>query len=601
MRGDASSSQRVAPKREKPPGGIWVLALFAVPFAAAGFGIFVFMVVSPLYDWARMQTWQPVAAQVESATLQSHHGSKGGTSHSVSVRYRYEVGGVSYTGQRAAIHERADNIGSFQEQLGRRLKRAQQTGEPVQVWVNARNPSDSIADRSLRPGLLGLALGLSLLAGGFGLLVLIKIVRAVWRGTLTEPPAQAATSSDEGPSPWLHRAEWAGNSIRSDQRETLKTAWFIALVWNAVAIPLMVLKLPGTWARGSFVAFGAMAFFGLLGACLLVWAVRATLDARRFGDARLVLDPFPGAIGGHFGATLALPVAYAPGLGFVTRLLCIRYEKGNGRGNVEDNEYELWRAEGMAQVQPQGDGVALSFRFDVPAHLPASQDPVVQQHHGWRVEVQSTAPGLKFARGFVVPVYATGLTSTRLSADATQHPGLHALMSKELSDLASVQPLPGGVELYFAAGRRWDSSLMVLVFGAIFAGAGWFAGKQGAPMLFPIVFCGAGFAIMLGGLYELANSLRVHIDHQGLWTERRVLGVVTARHQARAEQVVGLRLKEGGGTRSGSSSVPNYRLVAELQGGGRVTLAEGVRGQAAAKQLMQMLQSRSGYTALDGP
>lgn len=182
MRGAASSSQRVAPKREKPPGGIWVLALFAVPFAAAGIGIFVLMVVSPLYDWARMQTWQPVAAQVESATLQSHHGSKGGTTHSVSVRYRYEVGGVSYTGQRAAIHERADNIGSFQEQLGRRLKGAQRTGTPVQVWVNPARPAESIADRSLRPGLLGLALGIAVLCGGFGLLVLAAVVRKVWGG-----------------------------------------------------------------------------------------------------------------------------------------------------------------------------------------------------------------------------------------------------------------------------------------------------------------------------------------------------------------------------------------------------------------------------------
>ena len=180
MRGASSSSQRAAPKREEPPGGIWVLALFAVPFAAAGIGIFVFMVVSPLYDWARMQTWQPVAAQVEAATLQSHHGSKGGTTHSVSVRYRYEVGGVTYTGQRAAIHERADNIGSFQEQLGRRLSRAQRTGEPVQVWVNARNPSESIADRSLRPGLLGLALAIAGLAGGFGIWVLAAVGRKVW-------------------------------------------------------------------------------------------------------------------------------------------------------------------------------------------------------------------------------------------------------------------------------------------------------------------------------------------------------------------------------------------------------------------------------------
>jgi len=168
--------------RQKMPGGVWVLALFALPFAAAGLGIFLLMVAPAVYDWVRMQSWQPVSAQVESATLQSHHGSKGGTTHSVSVRYRYEVGGVAYTGQRAAIHERADNIGSFQEQLGRRLKGAQRTGTPVQVWVNPARPAESIADRSLRPGLLGLALGIAVLCGGFGLLVLAAVFRKVWGG-----------------------------------------------------------------------------------------------------------------------------------------------------------------------------------------------------------------------------------------------------------------------------------------------------------------------------------------------------------------------------------------------------------------------------------
>lgn len=168
--------------RHKTPGGVWVLALFALPFAAAGVAILLLMVAPAAYDWARMQSWQPVSAQVESATLQSHRGSKGGTTHSVSVRYRYEVGGVTYTGQRAAIHERADNIGSFQEQLGRRLKGAQRTGTPVQVWVNPARPAESIADRSLRPGLLGLTMGIAVLCGGFGLLVLAAVVRKVWGG-----------------------------------------------------------------------------------------------------------------------------------------------------------------------------------------------------------------------------------------------------------------------------------------------------------------------------------------------------------------------------------------------------------------------------------
>ena len=161
--------------------GLFVLALFAMPFAAAGLGILLFMTAPIVYDWARMQAWQSVPAQVDSATLQTHKSSKGGASYSVSTRYRYQVAGVEYTGNRASITTRADNIGSFQEQLGYRLQGAERTGEPVPVWVNPAQPSESIVDRSLRPGLLALQLGLALVFGAFGGNIVFWMARTLWR------------------------------------------------------------------------------------------------------------------------------------------------------------------------------------------------------------------------------------------------------------------------------------------------------------------------------------------------------------------------------------------------------------------------------------
>lgn len=160
--------------------GLFMLALFAMPFAAAGLGILLFMTAPMVYDWARMQAWHSVPAQVEAATLQSHKPSKGGTAHSIAIRYRYQVGGVEYTGSRASLTTRADNIGSFQEQLGHRLQGAERTGEPVTVWVNPAQPTESIVDRSLRPGLLALQLGLALAFGGFGGHLLVRMGRTMW-------------------------------------------------------------------------------------------------------------------------------------------------------------------------------------------------------------------------------------------------------------------------------------------------------------------------------------------------------------------------------------------------------------------------------------
>ena len=168
--------------------GLFMLALFAMPFAAAGLGILLFMTAPMVYDWARMQAWHSVPAQVDSATLQSHKPSKGGTTYSVSTCYRYQVAGVEYTGDRASLTTRADNIGSFQEQLGHRLQGAERTGEPVTVWVNPAQPTESIVDRSLRPGLLALQLGLALAFGGFGGNLLVRMGRTMWVRLRAQPP-----------------------------------------------------------------------------------------------------------------------------------------------------------------------------------------------------------------------------------------------------------------------------------------------------------------------------------------------------------------------------------------------------------------------------
>ena len=182
------TQQLSAAERKQTVIGLLIGAVLAMPFAAAGLGILLFMTAPMVYDWARMQTWHSVPAQVESAALQSQKSSKGSTSYSVSTHYRYQVDGVEYTGSRASLTTRADNIGSFQEQLGHRLQGAERTGEPVPMWVNPAQPTESIVDRSLRPGLLALQLGLALAFGGFGGHLLVRMGRTMWVRLRAQPP-----------------------------------------------------------------------------------------------------------------------------------------------------------------------------------------------------------------------------------------------------------------------------------------------------------------------------------------------------------------------------------------------------------------------------
>ncbi|WP_288484724.1 DUF3592 domain-containing protein, partial [uncultured Acidovorax sp.] len=100
--------------------------------------------------------------------------------YGVEVRFRYTMQGQEYRGQRASLHTGNGNASLYYQQLGARLEAAQRTGTPVPVWVNPAQPTESIVDRSLRPGLLALQLGLALAFGAFGGHLLVRMGRTMW-------------------------------------------------------------------------------------------------------------------------------------------------------------------------------------------------------------------------------------------------------------------------------------------------------------------------------------------------------------------------------------------------------------------------------------
>jgi hypothetical protein len=108
----------------------------------------------------------------------------------VLVRYRYEIAGKSYESQRVGLDPQAgaDNVGDWQERWFQTLHQAQQQGRPITVWVNPAQPTESIVDRSLRPGLLALQLGLALAFGGFGGHLLVRMGRTMWVRLRAQPP-----------------------------------------------------------------------------------------------------------------------------------------------------------------------------------------------------------------------------------------------------------------------------------------------------------------------------------------------------------------------------------------------------------------------------
>ena len=559
----------------------WVLILFGLPFAGIGIGMLVMSVIPTLYEWSRMKSWVEVDARLLEASLESHSGDDS-TTYNARAVYEYSFAGQPYRNDRVAINSGSDNIGDFQQQLGRRLEQAYASERAISIWVNPTLPAEAVIDRSLRWGLLGFKMIFALV---FGLVGIGIILAGFWGSPARVPHPEASTK------PWMTQPAWADNKIYSNQKASVWGGWIFAGIWNLISLPVAVALIPQEFAKGNYIVLIALVF-PLVGVWLLYWAVGATRDWKRFGNIYLILDPFPGSIGGHVGASIDLPVIYNERHHFNVVLNCLqKYQSGSGK-NRETREKLIWQAEGLAQVHPSSLGENISFRFDIPSGLPASE-PEDSEHHFWRVDIENKELG--FSRSFEIPVYATGQQSRSLLADAEEHPQMRAVQEALIEKISDLEQIPGGIRLYFPMLRNLSLGMMLTIIGAIFAGAGILIYRADASVMFLLVFGGIGLLMFLSGVYILLNSLRVELDRQGLRSWRFWLAIPLNKREIPRGEIVKLVIKESYSSQSNGKHQVTYSIKAMLRNGKQITVADSLHGRATAEHMLETLGLLTGY------
>ncbi len=558
-------------KRKKP----WALLLFSLPFAGAGIGILLLSVIPSLYEGMQMQGWPVTQARVLSAELKTHSGDS--TTYEAIGRYEYDVAGRSYTGTRLGISTTADNIGDWHQQMSSRLHQAQRNGSTVSIHYNPEDPTQSIVDPRLRWGLIGFMMIFVLVFGGVG-------IGMFWWGMRNR--ARVIDTPEAASRPWLGHSDWSSPTVRSDAKRTFYVAWGMALVWNLISSPVLF-AIPEEWNKGNHAILVA-ALFPLVGLGLLAWAVRVTRRWRAVGPTPLTLDPYPGSIGGQVGGVIDTNIPFRQGHRFAVVLSCVySYMTGSGKDRKRSERVE-WSAEGYAQAEPAGRGSRLSFRFDVPDGLPASE-PAAERYHLWRLNLSSTGTPHEIDRNFELPVFATGETSRELRQDSASHPLAREERDERIYAVMDMQQTADGVALDFPTGRNLGFNSVFALMGLLFLGGGLFAGHLGAPLLLVIVFCVVGGGIALGGLYALLNRLEVRLGPQAIHTRRSLLGVVIRKSSTPTSQVRTLRIHRTGSMTSGSKHRVYHAIRAHLVNGKTVTVAESLVGHGAALEVAEAL------------
>ena len=563
-----------------------LVTLFALPFFAVGVWM-LWTIGNAVYDAARMSSWVPVEAHLESGGYVTNRGDDS-DSYEAYASYRYAFNAQSFTGDRVAIMGGGDNVGGFQQNLGTRLARAMASGEPIVVYVNPDEPSEAVIDRSLRLGLLGFRFIFVLLFGGVGGWLLC----ATW----TAPKEKDRSIPMYADAPWLLNDKWQTESIRSDSKAAMTGAWVFAGIWNLVSVAMPFLVYDEIVEKQNYLALVGL-LFPLIGLGLLGWAVVKTREWRRFGATPVVLDPFPGSIGGHVGGTVDIGLPYDSSVAFVATLTSIHsYISGSGK-NRSRRENALWQDEIVAHAEASARGMRVSFRFDVPqGQRESDAAPDDDSYNLWRLNLRANVPGADLDRDFEIPVYATARQSRAISdrQGSASGPLQNAAREQSIRDVVRVKLDGIGKKLVYPMGRNLFSNLAGALVGGTFAFAGyWLVVEEGATV-FGAVCGGVGGLVALAATWMMFRSLEVSKQGNTITSVRRWLGIPVRKREMQVGDFYRFEKDRGMQSQNGGKHQIFYRITAIDRNANEILLGEGFRGESGADAAIDFLSRELG-------
>ncbi len=572
-------------------------SLFLFLFGSAFFGFaaafFIFVVFPQLSDWHRMQSWVPVNATILSAKLNSNY-SDGSTTYSVSARYSYAYQGRAYKNNRVSISEGNDNIGSYQQDLYRRIERQRNDDEAVRVWLDPNNPKDSIIDREMRWGLFAFEMVFVVVFGGIGGVVIAVSMfskMSPGRNRKAKVVRNGKTIDDyDFSNPPVIRSNIVGKFIG---------AWLFTIIWNGIAAPASIFGMQEYFEKQEPLLLLVL-LFPAAGIWLFIYVFKATLEFLRFGRMELTPDPYPGSIGGNVGGTIELKEEYNSAIKYELALSCIHvYYTTSGSGkNRSRSKHEklLWQRDGVAKSDSCLLGTRLEFCFDIPTDLPASSDDS-DDYHEWRLGLEADLPGIDLDREFTIPV-VTGVRES--SAHIQQAKVVPASEDMEIPEkFLQIQDTLDGIELLYQRQKSGLYSVFKLLVGLGFVGfiswIGFSAAKAADEISLFVYFFVAIFGLIVASgigfsLYQFLHTLKVTIGGGKIVSVSKIIFPVKVREIEIANIKNIQKSKSFQGSSGGNTPVAYYKIEVFGKYGEKVCVARGVKGEQLVDAIIARIE-----------
>lgn len=565
-------------------GGI----VFGGIFFLFGFGFFIAFVGSAIIDRIAMQAWQPVQITLTDVKLQRNY-SDGSSTYKATASYVFDFQGQNFEGNRVSLHSGSDNIGSYQQDINSRLQNAMKAGRQVSAWVNPSNPTESVIDRSVRWSMIifpGMLCSVFMIIGGTFIFFSWK------RGPQTSPSSNAN-------KPWLAKEEWSPTGINSDNKLMLGVWWFGVLFVHALSTPILF-QMPKALSRGEYGILIGLIFVAL-GFFLIFKAIQKTIEQLRFGRVPVVLNPFPGEIGGLVAGYLDFQQRLDQSSKFNLYLKQMRTNVRRSGGKTTISTSSIWELIGKGTLKRGINGSRVHFAFEVPDTMEESRTDS-GSGYWWSLVVSGDMPGINFKRSYEIPVFKTGNVVNGLAAGMPRYGDQpkdvevaksQVDFTEQLESIIDIQHVDGGLLIKQAPGKQ-KMAIPLTVFGLIFGGAGIGSSFMGAPLLFPIVFSAFALLICSIGIGMLITGYETYIGKKQVSHEIFRLGKRRKKITWLKNNLRGFALQQTGSSSGGSTTTEYFSLLLQDEAGEKITLSAGIEGRQAAHQLLESLNILTG-------
>jgi hypothetical protein len=254
-RAKPASATAISERLRGGKGGVYVMRGLGVVFTIIGGALLYAMLVRPMLKEAAAAKWPTVPCEIISSKVARHSGSKGSSTYSVDVRFRYTVGGTEYTGTSYNFDTGASSSRGWREAAVASLPR----GKKTICYVNPEDPLDAVLSITPTPDRwFGLIPGVFLVVG----LVLFFKTPAAGRRSSVIPLADSSDGLPAFPRGGTGEVELKQATPPGCMFVVLT---FAALIWNGI-VWAMLLNMKDTGPRIF------LSIFALVGVLIAVGA-----------------------------------------------------------------------------------------------------------------------------------------------------------------------------------------------------------------------------------------------------------------------------------------------------------------------------------------